>query len=99
MIVKYIRAKKCALHYIIILFGIIHLSHASHVLESRDGQLRRANVQLIHLCCQSRTHEITWHFIWNIYLMVAILHSNLLAEWSHIIWIHLDLIWLTISLN
>ena len=66
MIVKYVRAEKRALHYIIRLFGVIQLSHASHVLESRYVQLRRANVQLIHLCCQSGTHEVPRHFVWNI---------------------------------
>jgi hypothetical protein len=99
VIIKYVGAKKRALHYIIILLVIIHLSHASHVLESRDGQLRRANVQLIHLGCQSGTHEVTRHFIGNIYLMAAILHYHLLAKWSPIISIDLDLIWLTVSLN
>jgi len=54
--------------------------HASHILEVRNRMLRRAKVELVHLCCQRRTHKKSWHFVLTIDWIKSILHGNLRTE-------------------
>ena len=42
--------------------------------------LRRAKVELVHLCCQRRTHKKSWHFVLTIDWIKSILHGNLRTE-------------------